>query len=1329
MRFFNICFVFLLFLMGNLAAQPKPELVQYTTEEGLSNNNVRCALQDSKGFVWLGTNDGLNRFDAYSFQVFTYDPTITNGLSDNGILALLEDRAGNIWIGTNNGGLNRYNPKNNQFDSWQKTSDDAKSSISDNTIYCLDEDASGNIWIGTKSGGVNKFNPASGEFTTWQTDEKDDQSLPSNYIWAMSVDDANQLVWLGTSAGLVKLSLSGEVLGHYPNKDGGIASILVNEDQSLWVGTWSKGLQLFDPVKNAYIEAYPAEKGVRGKLQQSSATGIEKADGQNLWVTTYGGGLHYFNAQTKVFTSFKTSRDGNTLGPNSQWKMIKDDAGNLWLATLQGAIQVLTESNKGFALFDKSSTQGQLKNPTTWSLIGNNLDDIWIGTLGGLHHVKISDDLQSFNSTVYENPMISNNRIKAISQDRSGNVWIGMWGGGINKLSRNEDGSFEVVNFNERKDRETKLTSSMVLSIYADAKKRVWIGTLGGLVCYDIASDKFQEFKPNSKDSKSISDTYIYTILESRDGTVWFGTARGLNRFNEGDQSFTSFKANPKQLNSLSHNKINVIFEDSKGVLWLGTNGGGLNRMNRKDGSFKAFTEKDGLKGNSVKAIVEALDGTLWITTNKGLNQLVNLERKIVKHYDQSDGLQDSDFSTGAAARLPSGHLIVGGPKGFNVFMPNKLRENEFAPPVCLTSFKLFGKEVSIDYSGKGISPLKQTIETSTVLNLTYEHRVVEFEFTTLNYVKAHKNKFAYMLEGFDQDWRYTSADRRFATYTNLPYKDGYVFRVKASNNDGKWNEDGVKLTINVSPPYWKTWWFQTALVLFVIFAAVSFYKYRVNQIQRQKEKLELLVEKRTEEVNVKNSELEQRNVELHQQQEEILSQRDYIEQKNSELVLQKTNLEKSYKNVQVLSEIGQQVASKLDLGDVVMSVYQNVNELMDASGFGIGIYNQEQKNIMFKGYIEKGEVLPTHKNTFDPKNDLASWCIHSKREIIINDIEAEYQRYINEMSMEAQEGEVPQSLIYMPLIHLNRQIGVITVQSFNKNAYAENEISLLRNLANYISIAVQNAEAYYEVKKAHDIIKSKNKDIMDSLRYAETIQKSVLPISSNIDNSLNGHFVLYKPKDVVSGDFYWFTEIENRIFAAVVDCTGHGVPGAFMSMIGHELLDVIIAREHVYDPAKILELLHAGVRSILQQDEQMNNDGMDVCLVMIESKRDSADVQVTFAGAKRPLFHYCEGLGFHEVKGDRKSVGGWQKEKLVTFTNVQLDLKKGACLYLTSDGFVDQHSLTNKKYGTKKLRKILENISPLDLKVQEEHLTNELNTHQSTQLQRDDITVFALKV
>jgi serine phosphatase RsbU (regulator of sigma subunit) len=279
--------------------------------------------------------------------------------------------------------------------------------------------------------------------------------------------------------------------------------------------------------------------------------------------------------------------------------------------------------------------------------------------------------------------------------------------------------------------------------------------------------------------------------------------------------------------------------------------------------------------------------------------------------------------------------------------------------------------------------------------------------------------------------------------------------------------------------------------------------------------------------------------------------------------------------------------------------------------------------------------------------------------------------------------------------------------------------------MAAYVSIAVDNAHAYDEVMQSRSIIERKNNDIMDSLRYAETIQKSVLPTSDFINQYVASHFVIFRPKDVVSGDFYWCKNVGNKFFTAVVDCTGHGVPGAFMGLIGNDLLDNIIVRDRVFDPAQILEGMHEGIRRVLQQDKQLNSDGMDLGLCMIEYQ-ESGNVSVVYAGAKRPLY-YWNGSELQEVKGDRRSVGGWQKDTSMQFTNNTLLLQKGNTLYLTTDGFIDQSSPLRKKYGSIRLTEQIRSIASLDMEAQCRHLEQELNTHRGNQDQRDDITVMGI--
>ncbi len=497
--------------------------------------------------------------------------------------------------------------------------------------------------------------------------------------------------------------------------------------------------------------------------------------------------------------------------------------------------------------------------------------------------------------------------------------------------------------------------------------------------------------------------------------------------------------------------------------------------------------------------------------------------------------------------------------------------------------------------------------------------------------------------------------------------------------------------------------------------------------LEQSNKELESKVFERTKELELQKEEVLTNNEELRQQQEEVSAQRDYIGLKNREMSKQKDKLEKAYMNVKILTEIGQKLTSLLDLTSIVEQTYGSVNRLMDASGFGIGVLDEDKKKIMFKGYMEKGEVLPTHFSEYNPERDLSSWCIERNAEILITDVYQDYEKYIQTQDIQSIEGDLPLSLIYLPLKVKGEMLGVITVQSFTKDAYTPEDVTILRSLGSYVSIAINNSETYYEVKNTRDELGSKNRRIMDSLRYAETIQHSILPTNETISKYVNDHFVLFSPKDVVSGDFYWFTRMAGKLFFAVVDCTGHGVPGAFMSLIGHDLLDTIVNQQNVLDPAGILELMNIGVITTFQQEKQLNSDGMDISLCSIETL-ESGEFKITYAGAKRPLF-YIESGKFKKLKGTRKSVGGFQKKDGSSFQNEELILNKEDIIYLTSDGFVDQNSPSRKKYGTGKLKKQLISISSLNMEKQKSHLLEELSLHQQEEPQRDDITIMGIRL
>jgi serine phosphatase RsbU (regulator of sigma subunit) len=652
---------------------------------------------------------------------------------------------------------------------------------------------------------------------------------------------------------------------------------------------------------------------------------------------------------------------------------------------------------------------------------------------------------------------------------------------------------------------------------------------------------------------------------------------------------------------------------------------------------------------------------------------------------------------------------------------------------------------------------LFQVLETqakSSVLTLAYAYNDMIFEYACPFFDNEQENEYSYYLEGFDNNWSAWTKETK-KEYTNL-FEKSYKFRVKARNVYGEESKEAV-YEFNVLPPYYRTWW---AYLLYVCGAGLAVYwivKLNTARLQAQNVKLEKTVQERTAEVVHKNQELEQQKEEIlsqneaisqknhnleiayqeiNQQKEEIEAQRDNlglanqeinqqkeeIEAQRDNIAEQKTQVEKAYQNIQTLSEIGQKITSILDIKTIISTVYENVNQLMPAEAFGIGIFYPKTKSIYFEGFIENGETLPIHWHTLNEKK-LPVLCFNQQKDIVINNLALDYEQYTDE-PLQAKAGVVPQSLIYLPLTIERKRIGILTVQSFQQNAYSAFHLTILESLASYITIALDNAAAY-------ETIEAKNSHITSSIRYAQSIQKAILPEKSQIEQYFPQNFVFYKPKDVVSGDFYWLSLIKNKdtneiekLFFGVMDCTGHGVPGAFMSLIGNTLLNKIVAN-YVSSPAQILDKLHQEIQVALRQNEEANKDGMDVGLLQVSY--DSKGAKVTFSGAKRPLYVVKAGGQLMEYRGTRKSIGGRQKED-VFFENQVIPLGQDDCLYLSTDGYADQNNAERESIGSANFKQLLLDLAAENIETQREMLENYLQKHQAEEEQRDDITVIGIK-
>ncbi|MGE5681505.1 MAG: two-component regulator propeller domain-containing protein [Bacillota bacterium] len=835
------CFLWILVLSGfSYSQRGFINFEHISIEQGLSQSSVNCILQDSKGFIWIGTADGLNRYDGYSFKVFRSNPLRQGSISDNGVTAIYEDKEGNIWIGTILGYLNRFDRSTEQFTKYTLSSDSlfagsgamgnlaeyplTFSRFNDNSITAIYGDRSGEIWFGTWGKGLFKFDRYKKSFTNYSHNEKNPNTLSSNRVLSI-IEDKSRNLWVATFGGgvnkVIRIYQTGQVKErldfiHYVNvpeddnslSDNRVISVLEDRDGAIWAGTFGGGLNklllskagAFIPEKNnpdvKFIRFLRDDK--KNSVSSNRIMRIIQDQFGQIWIATFGGGLNRLDPVSQKFSVFKHDPlDPNSLSDNDIISLYEDRTGIVWIGTHLG---------KGINRYDRSRNKflhyknipddkNSLSDNVVWSFAEDKDGDIWIGTYrGGLNRF----DRRSKKFTYYKhdpkNPYsLSSNHVRSVYIDSRQRIWVGTYSAGLNLFDK-KTGRF--LNFRHKSEDPSSLSENQVLSILEDKSGTIWIGTFGGgldKLVYDVVKKtySFVHYANDPKNPESLSDNRIYKLFQDNSGHIWVGTfGGGLCQFDPQTGRFTRYKHNTEDKTSLSENRVISIYEDKNGFLWIGTYGGGLNRFDAKTGKFTKITEDD-TPNSVIYGVLEDTNNYLWLSSDNGLLKVHMTDRHFV-HYDMHDGLQSMEFSGGAYLKTRSGEMYFGGINGFNCFYPDSINENSHIPPLAISSFKIFNREVD--------GPKDKIV-------LESKHNFFTFEFAALDYTNSEQNRYAYKLEGFDNEWHYTDASRRFASYTNLdPGK--YVFKLRGSNNDGIWNEEGIEVPIVILPPFYKTWWF-----------------------------------------------------------------------------------------------------------------------------------------------------------------------------------------------------------------------------------------------------------------------------------------------------------------------------------------------------------------------------------------------------------------------------------------------------------------------------------------------------------------------------------------
>ncbi len=787
----------------------------FSQENGLPNNQVQCIYQDKKGWIWIGTSQGLSRFDGYTFVNFLPNPNDTNSLSGNLVRVIKEDKNGNLLVGTENGGLNIFDRGKVRFSHPLKNHPDFK--LKEVSVNAIETDRNGNIWIGTDfhvfkidtSGNLLSLNP---------TFKNPGLKFAGNYVRNLQFDNSGKL-WIGGNNGVfVYNPASNEMeqfnLPYEENLNREIWEIYRDEEGLLWIGTYSSGLFLVEPVSKKIQSIQLSSSNRRSETVRTVSKGVFG----EFWIGTRGGLYTY--SKSRGVTGFyqHDERKPRSLSNNSILAVFHDNQGETWIGT-RGGLNLLAKSKQVFRNFTALPGDNHyLNSSTVYAFWIDKNKNIWIGTEdGGINvynpetgtYKYLMNDENSKNS-------ISQNCIKAFHDDGKGNLWVATFLGGIDVINLHTG---KITNFKHSPDIPGSLSDNRVWDICTDKNGELWVATSGGVDRYIKETNTFKHF-PQINGNEQVN-----WIKSDSNGNIWFGGINEVIVFNQDENSI---------VRHLEHSK--AMLEDSKNRIWIATLDKGVAIYTTSGGALKYYNESDGLANNQALCIEEDNEYNLWITTSNGLSKL-NTESEVFQNFSSKDGLSNNQFCYGASYKTESGELLFGSVSGFNIFNPAEIISSDYDIPIVFTDLKIFNKSVSVGNNKKSV--LQKSISETEHLVLKFDQNVFTLEFAALNFINSDKNQYSYMLEGFNSEWN-EPGTARSATYTNLNPGD-YTLRIKRVVPGVENSKNELQLKITIIPPYWKTKWFLLLIIITIIVFTFILIKFILN---REKIKHQLVLER-----------------------------------------------------------------------------------------------------------------------------------------------------------------------------------------------------------------------------------------------------------------------------------------------------------------------------------------------------------------------------------------------------------------------------------------------------------------------------------------------------
>ncbi|KGJ90612.1 two-component regulator propeller domain-containing protein [Colwellia psychrerythraea] len=844
---YRFSLILLLFCSWQVSANIR--FTAYDIEDGLSQNTINTIIQDKYGFMWFGSQDGLNRFDGFEFETFLRNKNDKNTLSNEYVNQLFIDLQGTLWIATRGGGLNRFNYETETFDHFVYD----KAGNNDN-YYDIKQIIQANpneLWLATHSAGIQVFNLHKQTFSTLPLKHTNSLFLSQRNITCLTLDTNNNL-WLGSAVdGLFKYTVATQTIEIFSHNeqdsnslsDNQITTIYQDKSNDIWVATLN-GLNRYQAKSNDFQRYMHNEKD-KNSLSHNVIRDIKEDPQQVLWLAT-SAGLNKLNKNRDSFYHYQNSPTvKDSLSGNVVYSLYPASDGIMWIGFFARGINKFYLTPRLFQhIYKDDNSPNSLQSNEIWGVFEDSKGEIWLATDGGglNHYDKKSQKVKTYLHDKLNKNTISSNRVWAIAEEEPGVLWVATYDAGLNLIDTRTN---KVEHFMHQSDNDNSLIDNQIVALYKDKEQNLWIGTKNGLDKFNIASQKFTHFSNNINDKSSLSFNFILSIFEDSRGLLWVSTyGGGLNSYDKKTQKFTRYQHDPDNDNSIINNVVMSASEDNEGNIWIATVNG-LNKLDFSEQKFTLFNKQDGLANETIYSVLEGNDNALWFSSNRGISRLDPKDNAIT-NFSLADGLQSYEFNSGAFLKSSSGEIYFGGINGLNIFNPRYFNQQQQDLALTITKVRLFNQTITIKNIADRNQPqnhefqLNKAIYLLDELTLSHKESLISFEFSTLDFSEANNINFEYKLDNWDKNWIKTSHKSRLATYTNIP-PGSYTLMLRAKHQNQQWGSKVTRLPITVKPAPWLSWWAYSLYILTITVLTSLFFYHRYQAFLFIKENEERL--------------------------------------------------------------------------------------------------------------------------------------------------------------------------------------------------------------------------------------------------------------------------------------------------------------------------------------------------------------------------------------------------------------------------------------------------------------------------------------------------------